>query len=119
MTQKNPLEEAMAFYLRVVDEAIEERGKPDGSFTQQGNIDLMRDMIRQSPKSAQIVIQTLYHSSRDSQAEGQDTARLHGLWLTIAYLLEYGKMDPSSLMLKRMANDFYDAAIETMKEQGL
>jgi hypothetical protein len=119
MSEQNEMQEALALYLRVVDEAIQDTQRPDGSFVQVCNIGLMQGIVGQSPKPTQIIIQILYQRSNDPGAEGRDTARLHGVWLTAAYLLEHGKYEPSSLMLQRMAPDFYDAAVQRMQEQGL
>lgn len=103
--------QVLEWYQLVVDKAITEE-RNSGGYRQEGNIDLMRRYVRQDPKSAQIIIQFLHESNKD-------TAKLHGLWITVAYILEFGKMDPSSLMLKKFAPKFYKAAVKEIKKQKL
>lgn len=117
MAQKNPIQEAMDWYMRVVDQAIDEEKLPSGRYNQKGNITLMRDMIRESPKLAQIVIQFLHQSLKNSECTDPDTAKLHGTWLMAGYMLEYGKLERTSLMLKQMAPTFYQDALNIVKNE--
>jgi 2-methylcitrate dehydratase PrpD len=112
--------EAMAIYLEIVHDAIVEKKKAfSRKFTQIANMDHIRSIIRKSPKSAQTLIQLLSHAPKEVTKESKETATLHSLWIMIAYLLEYGKMDPSSLMLKRMVPGVYESAVKEIKKQGL
>ncbi len=116
----DPREEAMAIYMEIVNDAIVDKKKAfSRKFTQIANIDLIRSIIRKSPKSAQILIQALSYTPKEATKESNETAKLHCLWVMIAYLLEYGKMDPTSLMLKRMVPGVYEAAVKEIKKQGL
>lgn len=119
MASTNPMEEAQSLYERIVDEAITEERLPTGRYNQQGNIDLMQSIIRGAPKTAQIVIQMLAHACEDPNNTNRDVSELHGIWLVVAYLTEYGKMEPTSLMLKKTAPSLYDSAVAAMKKQGI
>ncbi len=118
--KSNPLQAGFEFYVTVVHDAIEEIGNTaDGSVLQQVNIDTIRSMIRRSPKDAQMAIQVVHELLRQPDATKSGNPQLHGTWLMIAYLMEYGLDDPSSKMLRKLAPEFYEAAILEMKKQGL
>ena len=119
METENPIQKAMAWYLRVVDEAIEDRPQAGGRVEQVGNIDRMRELIREAPKEAQVAIQYLYSVRNQVPDEGRDVVELHGRWLMVAYLMEHGRVSPSSVMLQKFAGGFYAAAVEDMKRQAL
>jgi hypothetical protein len=112
MGQHDPMDEARAFYENVVNEAIQDKASSTaGRIQQVGNIDVIRGLIRQAPKGAQLAIQMLHQIARTAPPEASENAMLHGVWIMVAYLLEYGKFDPTSLMLKRFAPELYNLAL--------
>jgi hypothetical protein len=107
--------EARALYQRMVDECITELPVAGGPPTQQLNFTTLLELVRQQPKAAQLATQLLAQVDDDS---GKATAELHGTWLMMALLENFGPDSDVVRVTRKRASGLYESAMRQFEDHG-
>jgi hypothetical protein len=109
----NVFEEARVFYEAMIRDLIVDIPLPDGRFRPQLNFNELVARVSETPKPAQVLVQMLA-DSRGTEEELK-TSALHGSWVFAALVAAFGPDDPSIQMVRNMAPEYYEKAVEVLR----
>ena len=105
----------LMFYEQFLDEAVTEM--PGGRQTI--NMKATLELVRTSPKSAQMTVQVLWKQFKDSEVQGNPMhvgLRMDCCSLAFAYILAFGEDDPSTLMLEKFCPGLFAETARMVEE---
>jgi hypothetical protein len=108
----NVFDEAHSFYEAMIRDLIEDIPLPDGRFRPRLKFNELVERVIQKAKPAQVLVQVLAESR--GTAEELKTAALHGSWVMAALIAGFGADDPSIQMVRGMAPESYEKAMELL-----
>jgi hypothetical protein len=109
----NPLEEANAFYQRMIKECITDTPLEDGRFLPQLNFTCLIKLVKEQPVSSQILTQLL----ADPPEEENEVAQLHGTWLMMALIAAFGPDSDLVKLTRRTAPNLYETAVRKLQDE--
>ena len=113
----------MQWYIDVVNTAIRDKPGPRG-IEQECDFALLCDKVAADPVAAQIILQHFNQDVRgksdaEVEAEKKGNALLHGTWIMMAYLINFGSEATQQKFVSTTAGDLFRRAEALAAQNGI